>query len=255
MLRSNTHHKTLRRAAWLCVAMGAAGCGDVGSKSDVPAIAEAAIVANKASGPPHWHPLGSIPDSPTTLGAHAMAAQVVPLVLASSVDLSSELPPVGDQGSEGSCVGWAVAYSAKTLLDVVQNNWPPDDETHEFSPSWIYNQINGGVDKGSNMSTALTLVVNSGVDTMSSFPYVNGDYLTQPSTDSKARAAHFKAASWATVSVSATNFKNQLAAGKPVIVTLNILPDFDAMNSSNSVYDTDMGTRGGWVQACDANCT
>ena len=34
--------------------------------------------------------------------------------LESSVDLSSEMPPVGDQGIQNSCVGWAAGYYDKT---------------------------------------------------------------------------------------------------------------------------------------------
>ena len=33
--------------------------------------------------------------------------------LPQAVDLSRYMPPVGDQGKQGSCVGWATAYAAR----------------------------------------------------------------------------------------------------------------------------------------------
>jgi len=219
--------------------------------------AEDTSVEGAVSSTAKLHPIGAIPESAATMHAAPTAAPALLGPLPSVVDLSSELPPVGDQGSEGSCVGWAVAYSTKTLQEVVENHWLPDDTTHEFSPSWIYNQINGGHDNGSQISTALSLVVGSGVDTMSSFPYVDGDFLSQPNATSKSRAAHYKGASWATVGVSTTNFKNVIASGNAVIVGFQVLPDMDLMNgTTNTVYDTDVGSRNAATYSpCPSDCT
>ena len=121
--------------------------------------------------------------------------------------------------------------------------WPPDATDHEFSPSWIFNQINGGNQNGSNISDALNLLQNKGCDTLSSFPYNQNDWTTQPSAASMSRAAHYKAKSWNTLSVDTQTFKTVLAGGNPVIIGFNVLPHFDAMNgTTNIVYDTDAGT-------------
>ena len=42
---------------------------------------------------------------------------------ASRVDLSSKFPPIGDQGSYGTCVAWAAGYNLKTALDAIDNGW------------------------------------------------------------------------------------------------------------------------------------
>ena len=86
-------------------------------------------------------PEASIPFSGTTLP--------------SSVDLSADLPTPGDQGAQNSCVGWAVAYALKTFLERREEKWSlanagQPDFTHLFSPAYIYNQINGGQDRGSH---------------------------------------------------------------------------------------------------------
>ena len=52
------------------------------------------------------------------------AGQLGAAPLPSSVDLSSRVPPVGDQGSVGSCVCWATVYYYKTFLDSLQ--YDPD---------------------------------------------------------------------------------------------------------------------------------
>ncbi len=192
------------------------------------------------------HPLGAIPDSPAQLASKMLSTPRLAnaAVLPASVDLTSRTAPPGNQQAQGSCVAWAVGYATKTLQEVTENQWAPSSSNHQFSPSWIYNQINSGVDKGSYVSDALNLLVNRGADTLQDFPYNANDFVTQPTTDSIRRASYFKAKSWNTLSVSTENIKNILAGGNAVIVAFNVLPDYDALNSStNTVYDTAAGTR------------
>jgi len=52
-------------------------------------------------------------------------------------------PSIGDQGSEGSCVGWAVGYTATSILAYPKyNSW----SLAKRSPSYVYNQIKVGAD-------------------------------------------------------------------------------------------------------------
>ena len=53
------------------------------------------------------------------------------------IDYSADLPPVRSQGNQQSCVAWATAYALKFFEEKKENN-----STLEFSPSFIYNQIN-----------------------------------------------------------------------------------------------------------------
>ena len=46
------------------------------------------------------------------------------------------------QGSQSSCVGWAVAYSLKTYQERLDQKWALNTYDHIFSPAYIYNQIN-----------------------------------------------------------------------------------------------------------------
>ncbi|OAD21552.1 PKD domain containing protein, partial [Candidatus Thiomargarita nelsonii] len=71
-----------------------------------------------------------------------------------SIDLSSNFPIPGYQGSQGSCVGWATAYALKSFQERVEEGWSLNTTEHLFSPAFIYNQINRGEDKGSDPGEA-----------------------------------------------------------------------------------------------------
>ena len=65
-----------------------------------------------------------------------------------------------------------------------------------FSPTFIYNQVNQGVDQGSRVDRVLDLLMNQGAATLSTAPYRPKDFLTQPPSDAKAEAESFKIASF-----------------------------------------------------------
>jgi C1A family cysteine protease len=125
-----------------------------------------------------------------------------PLSLPPSVDYSgSELiPPVGEQ-HENSCVGWSVGYYLRSfqqakdfMWDVKQNDIIIRD--HVFSPSFIYNQLNNGIDNGCSLASAAQLLLETGAATMSDFPYIPGDYFTRPSADVIASAYPHRVREW-----------------------------------------------------------
>src|SRR5687767_12689909 len=115
--------------------------------------------------------------------------------LPASVDLSDKLPTPGSQGTQNSCVGWAVAYGLKTYQERVERSWSLSQQT-TFSPAFIYNQLNGGRDAGLYFEHALNLVQSSGVAPLSQMPYNERDYLTQPSTSARTAATAYKIERW-----------------------------------------------------------
>lgn len=192
------------------------------------------------------HLLGAKRDSASTVAARKKISAPPAGGLPSSVMLTNQVPTPGSQAEE-SCVGWAVGYAAKSFDETLEVGWSLGASNHQFAPSWVYNQINGGVDLGSSPAAALDLIVNKGADTLSSFPYVPGDYLTQPSAASFEHASHFRAKSWYTIDATPTAIKNVLAGHNVVIIVFEVLPDYDNMNATtNTVYDDDTGdSRGG----------
>ena len=112
-----------------------------------------------------------------------------------SIDLSAHFPAVGDQGSQNSCVGWAVGYALKSFQERIEEGWE-FGLTTVFSPAWIYNQINEGGNQGSQIYDALDLIVNKGAATWWTMPYDPADYLSQPTNAATKEVRQYKARNW-----------------------------------------------------------
>jgi hypothetical protein len=161
-----------------------------------------------------------------------------------SIDLSVNFPAPGDQGSQSSCVGWATAYALKSYQEKVETGWTLNTPDHLFSPAFIYNQINGGQDQGSNISEALALAVSKGVATLATMPYNYTDYRTQPTASAFTQALKFKAASFLRVN-DTSQIKAALANRKPVVGGIAVYQQLVALKGSNSVYNTSSGNKQG----------
>lgn len=161
-----------------------------------------------------------------------------------SIDLSANFPNPGDQGSQQSCVGWATAYALKSYQEKIETGWSLNTPEHLFSPAFIYNQINGGQDRGSYIHEALDLAQNKGIATLATMPYSAGDYLKQPPSAAFAEAAKFKAASWRRVN-DTSQIKAALANRKPVVGGVSVYEQLMNLSGTDSVYNTASGNRQG----------
>lgn len=169
--------------------------------------------------------------------------------LPSSVDLTSKFPTPGNQESQGSCVAWAVGYALKSSQEITKRGWSKTSNAHLFSPAYIYNQINGGVDCGSTISAAMDLIVDQGVCSLNYFNYNASDYTTQPTSIQRAAASLYKAQSWTKIQ-GIDNIKNRIAQGDGVVIGVKVYSDFDNISSSNQVYDTVSGSSRGGHAIC-----
>lgn len=129
-------------------------------------------------------------------------------------------PPVGDQGSEGSCVAWGTAYAARSIDWQAKNGGSYSYSTNIFSPEYVYNQIkvSSSCSSGAYVISALDLLKRQGVCRWSMMPYTNGDCSTKPSNIQKMDAAKYKIKGYGKATLTASFLKAQIAAGKPVIV-------------------------------------
>lgn len=110
------------------------------------------------------------------------------ITLPASVDLSTDsaFPPIGNQGSIGSCVAWATTYYAYTYM-VHYRKGITSTANNAYSPRWTYNLTNGGVDGGSAVLHALKVLKNQGALTMADCPYyISGNYSLDWSHDTQA---------------------------------------------------------------------
>lgn len=179
----------------------------------------------------------------------ADSTQVAHRGLPTKADLSPQMPPIGSQGQQNSCVAWATGYAVRSYQENKERKWgfdPPfagGSGTKVFSPSYIYNQINGGQDKGSVIENALALTINQGTATWQAMPYTDKDYKKQPSTAQKSAAASFKTRSYRRIPSEDLNaLKAEIAGGNPIIFGMGIDDAFYNLNDKKSkVYDETYG--------------
>jgi transcription initiation factor IIF auxiliary subunit len=141
------------------------------------------------------------------------------------IDLRRYLPPVGNQGSQNSCTGFAVGYAAKTYLEVRDQNWQPNVTSRIFSPAFIYNQINKGRDRGSSIVRAIYLLKNKGCSTLSTMRYSDRDYRTQPTARAVKEAGKYKVRGFYTVKTGA-KIRTALRQGHVVVICIKTDPIF-----------------------------
>ncbi|MEE1061939.1 MAG: starch-binding protein [Ruminococcus sp.] len=104
--------------------------------------------------------------------------------LPASVDNSTSkyFPPIGNQGSLGTCVGWAQAYYQFTYemnksMDVASTS------QNAFSPKFVYNYANGAKDEGSNSENVFDFMKHQGSVPLSLVPYDGKNYLDWSATE------------------------------------------------------------------------
>lgn len=173
------------------------------------------------------------------IGARKMAGKD-PL-LPASYDLTPNMPPVGNQGAQSSCVSWAAAYGLQSFYNKLARNTNfmdasgKRDDATVFSPAFVYNQVNGGRDQGSNFRNTLDLMQTQGVATLKDMPYkLEGgyfpnqqDYTLQPTDAQKQAAAAYKIKRWARASTTVASLKRFLYYDYPLAVMVAIDKNFD----------------------------
>lgn len=179
--------------------------------------------------------------------------------LPSAVDNSVHLPPIGNQGVQNSCVAWAIGYYYKTYQEwqdygwnITDPNWNSIiDPDHVFSPSFIYNQINGGRDAGAYFSDALKLLCDNGCATMADFP-IQTDITSWPSESAYRDAVKYRSLDayyiQAYSMADIEQVKQLLASGNIAVLGIAIYANFDTIKSFNNTYcvkDKAGNSRGG----------
>ncbi len=162
-------------------------------------------------------------------------------------------PPVGNQGNEGSCVGWGVGYAAHGITrylnnSVHQSNWAGAVR----SAAYVYNQIKlGNCGAGSYPNDAMNLIKNQGQCSNTQMPYVSGGCYTQPTTQQRTWAAGRKTSGWFNVSPTNVNdLKYYLTQNYPIAACFDVNQSFYDMTSNNYVWSNLYGSRQGGHCVC-----
>ena len=157
--------------------------------------------------------LAGIPMASTPFGGYELPAVV---------DLSVNMPPVGNQGNQQSCVAWTVAYALKSYQEKLESGGQVN-----FSPSFIYNQINNGLNVPTIMTDALKVLSEQGVCKYEEMPYDEKDWTSKPSELARTNATPYRIDFWRQVNVQDNKeVKAQLAAGYPVMIGADVSKKF-----------------------------
>lgn len=167
------------------------------------------------------------------------------------IDLSANIPPVGNQGSVGSCVGWATGYYFKTYQEYKDYGWSVFDQTHIFSPSFVYNHINGGMDYGAFFEDAFKLLIENGCATYAEFPYTS-NINRWASEQSYFNALKYRSEEFFYISATnmsgIQNVKQYIVNGNVCVLGIDVYPNFDNISAYNYNYcsaDKSGSSRGG----------
>lgn len=104
----------------------------------------------------------------------------IPVDLPENFDLSVFLPPIGNQGKQGSCTSWATTYYLKSLQERIESG-VPYDSSKIMSPAYTYNQITQGICEGTTFESTINILKEKGTTSIESFPYFDHTCTIQPS--------------------------------------------------------------------------
>lgn len=97
--------------------------------------------------------------------------------LPKSVSLKAYCPSANNQGDYGTCVGWATAWAARTMIEAIQNQWRGQEyiTKNSFAPGFCFLPSEQDTDpckSGTIMTKALNLLRETGVPKYSDFSEV-----------------------------------------------------------------------------------
>jgi len=138
------------------------------------------------------------------------------------------MPPVGNQGSEGSCVAFAIGYAARSAEQYYRSGASSySNSTNVFSPEFLYNQIKFSSDcnSGTAMQTALDFIKLNGIPTYQTMPYSssNGCSLL-PNSTQITEALNYKIGTYSKLyCTDKAAIKTMISQNHPVII--NVIAD------------------------------
>ena len=147
--------------------------------------------------------------------------------LPASVSLQKFAPKRLHQGNQGSCVGWASSYAARTILEAQSSGKDPNQVA--FSPSFLYNQIALSNCQGAYMLDAMETMRQGGVLPFRDYPYDDNTCTKKPGPTELSRAQAFRIKGYNRLTQGGENYspdiqgiKQHLAQGAPVVIGMQV---------------------------------
>jgi hypothetical protein len=143
--------------------------------------------------------------------------------------LEQYCPPRLDQGAQGSCVAWASAYAARTIVQARATG--ADPRSTAFSPAYMYNQIKleNSDCQGSYIYRAMEQMSRSGALPFSKFAYTDQSCSKQPTEQDVQQALPYRIKGFQRLTLGADEqrtdmlaMKQHLAQGSPIVIGMMV---------------------------------
>jgi len=172
--------------------------------------------------------------------------------LPESISLLKYAPKRLNQGQQGSCVAWAAAYAARSIMRARESGLDPNSST--FSPSFLYNQIALEGCQGAYLPEAMKVMQGKGLAPFQEMPYNDQDCSARPNDFALRTASEFKIDGYQRLTggsqgtdaqkVNMLAIKQNLAQGAPVVIGMMVGGSFmqemmgkDLWTPSDADYD------------------
>ncbi len=147
--------------------------------------------------------------------------------LPEKVSLKKYCPTPMNQGKQGSCVAWASAYAARTILEAQRTGKDPN--RIKFSPSYLYNQIALTGCQGSYVKYAMDNMYAKGAVNFSDFRYDENDCSRKPTSSLKQKAVNYKIKGFQRLTNERKGkahemlaMKQNLSKGSPIVIGMMV---------------------------------
>ncbi|MCU0430216.1 MAG: C1 family peptidase [Cytophagaceae bacterium] len=161
--------------------------------------------------------------------------------LPASVSLLKYAPRRSSQGRQGSCVGWASAYAARTILQSAATGIDPNSRV--FSPAFLYNQIGLPGCQGSYVVDAMKNMMEVGALPLDEFPYDESSCDRKPNSTQKNQASQYLMRGYNRLTldnddyrIDMTAIKQNIAQGGPVVIGMAVGGTFESDEMYGSEY-------------------
>jgi hypothetical protein len=189
------------------------------------------------------------PERRSTDGSKSTLAQLDSVQIFS---LKDYCPTPRNQGSNASCVGWAVGYAAQTIYKTYREGIPDTTSIDEaaFSPYFIYNQIKlKDCALGAEIPDALRFIMTTGNVPNNAFTNGASDCFYSPNSQQLLNANQNRIPDYRKIfgpddlrAEKINSTKLALLDGLPVIVAMNVTESFFKMESGKKIWYSELGS-------------
>lgn len=203
-----------------------AGCSIVTAIAGInPAEAQA-----PADPPDTNYAMGLVPPSADQVANFSKAPELKAAGIPRKMDLSAFLPPVGNQGRQGSCVAWSSGYGMRSYYVAKMDRLNVSLPQNVPSPAYIYNHARGLFSNcttlGMQVFYALD-ILKAGVVSLAEMPYNDAICSPQPDVEMQKKATKFRIQAWQFIHPSRLDqIKAQLSDGQPVVFGTKLAQSF-----------------------------